>query len=164
MISVCFQSKLFNIMAIQVYALITNAVEAEVEWFPSKSGKLCVFIGNRHRKLFLMCQVNILFLPLVTSYTVVISLWKFICPCDKSFLCLIEFLSNISYSPWSAYRESFHLFCFKMFLLNSPFWKTFSMDRDFYIDRVIFFRTLKMLVTIVLLAIFLMKNLLSSLS
>ena len=72
MISVCFQSKLFNIMAIQVYALITNAVEAEVEWFPSKSGKLCVFIGNRHRKLFLMCQVNILFLPLVAGYTVVL--------------------------------------------------------------------------------------------
>ena len=33
MISVCFQSKSFNIMVIQVYALTSNAEEAEVEWF-----------------------------------------------------------------------------------------------------------------------------------
>ena len=33
MISVCFQSKQFNITVIQVYALTTNAEEAEVEWF-----------------------------------------------------------------------------------------------------------------------------------
>ena len=33
MISVCFQGKLFNIMAIQVYAPTSNAEEAEVEWF-----------------------------------------------------------------------------------------------------------------------------------
>ena len=32
MISVCFQGKLFNITAIQVYAPTTNAEEAEVEW------------------------------------------------------------------------------------------------------------------------------------
>ena len=31
MISVCFQGKPFNIMVIQVYALISNAEEAEVE-------------------------------------------------------------------------------------------------------------------------------------
>ena len=31
MISVCFQGKPFNIMAIQVYALTSNAEEAEVE-------------------------------------------------------------------------------------------------------------------------------------
>ena len=31
MISVCFQSKPFNITIIQVYALISNAEEAEVE-------------------------------------------------------------------------------------------------------------------------------------
>ena len=33
MISICFQFKLFNITAIQVYALTSNAEEAEVEWF-----------------------------------------------------------------------------------------------------------------------------------
>ena len=33
MISVCFQSKPFNITVIQVCAPATNAEEAEVEWF-----------------------------------------------------------------------------------------------------------------------------------
>ena len=33
MISVHFQGKPFNITVIQVYAPITNAKEAEVEWF-----------------------------------------------------------------------------------------------------------------------------------
>ena len=33
MISVHFQGKPFNIMVIQVYALNSNAEEAEVEWF-----------------------------------------------------------------------------------------------------------------------------------
>ena len=33
MISVHFQGKQFNIMVIQVYALTSNAEEAEVEWF-----------------------------------------------------------------------------------------------------------------------------------
>ena len=33
MISVNFQGKPFNIMVIQVYALNSNAEEAEVEWF-----------------------------------------------------------------------------------------------------------------------------------
>ena len=33
MISVCFQGKPFNITVIQVYALTTNAEEAEIEWF-----------------------------------------------------------------------------------------------------------------------------------
>ena len=32
-ISICFQGKPFNITVIQVYAPITNAEEAEVEWF-----------------------------------------------------------------------------------------------------------------------------------
>ena len=32
-ISVCFQGKPFNITVIQVYAPISNAEEAEVEWF-----------------------------------------------------------------------------------------------------------------------------------
>ena len=33
MISVHFQGKPFNIMVIQVYALTSNAQEAEVDWF-----------------------------------------------------------------------------------------------------------------------------------
>ena len=33
MISVSFQGKSFNITVIQVYALTSNAEEAEVEWF-----------------------------------------------------------------------------------------------------------------------------------
>ena len=33
MVSVCFQGKPFNITVIQVYALISNAEEVEVEWF-----------------------------------------------------------------------------------------------------------------------------------
>ena len=33
MISVCFQGKRINITVIQVYALTSNAEEAEVEWF-----------------------------------------------------------------------------------------------------------------------------------
>ena len=33
MISVSFQGKPFNIVVIQVYALTSNAEEAEVEWF-----------------------------------------------------------------------------------------------------------------------------------
>ena len=33
MITVCFQGKPFDITVIQVYALSSNAEEAEVEWF-----------------------------------------------------------------------------------------------------------------------------------
>ena len=33
MIFICFQGKPFNITVIQVYKLISNAEEAEVEWF-----------------------------------------------------------------------------------------------------------------------------------
>ena len=33
MVSVCFQGKSFHIIVIQVYALISNAEEAEVEGF-----------------------------------------------------------------------------------------------------------------------------------
>ena len=33
MTSVCFQGKPFNITVIQVYALASNAEDAEVEWF-----------------------------------------------------------------------------------------------------------------------------------
>ena len=40
MISVQFQGKLFNIRVIQVYALTSNAEEAEVEWFYEDSQDL----------------------------------------------------------------------------------------------------------------------------
>ena len=40
MISVCFQGKLFSITVIQVYAPISNAEEAEVEWFYEDSQDL----------------------------------------------------------------------------------------------------------------------------
>ena len=33
MISICFQSKSFNITVFQVYALTNNAEKAEIEWF-----------------------------------------------------------------------------------------------------------------------------------
>ena len=33
MLSVCFQGKRFNITVIQVYALTSDAEEAEFEWF-----------------------------------------------------------------------------------------------------------------------------------
>ena len=40
MISVHFRGKLFNIRVIQVYALTSNAEEAEVEWFYEDSQDL----------------------------------------------------------------------------------------------------------------------------
>ena len=54
MISVHFQGKPFNITVIQVYALTSNAEEAEIEWFcedledlleltPKKKKKRCPF-------------------------------------------------------------------------------------------------------------------------
>ena len=60
MISACFQGKPFNITAIQVYAPITNAKEAEVEQFYEdlqdhlelipKTGVL-FFTDDRHAKV-----------------------------------------------------------------------------------------------------------------
>ena len=60
MISVHFQSKQFNIIVIQVYALTSNADEAEIEWFyedlqdlllltPQKD--VLLTIGNWHAKV-----------------------------------------------------------------------------------------------------------------
>ena len=60
MISVHFQSKQFNIIVIQVYALTSNADEAEIEWFyedlqdlllltPQKN--VLLTIGNWHAKV-----------------------------------------------------------------------------------------------------------------
>ena len=60
MISVCFQGKPFNITVIQVYALTSNAEEAEVGWFfedlqgflELKSKKDVLFIiGNWNAKV-----------------------------------------------------------------------------------------------------------------
>ena len=60
MISVCFQGKPFNITVIQVYALTSNAEEAETEWFyedledllelTSKKDVLFI-IGDRNAKV-----------------------------------------------------------------------------------------------------------------
>ena len=60
MISLCFQGKPFNITVFQVYALTSNAEEAEVEWFykdlqdllelTSKKGVLFI-IGNWNAKV-----------------------------------------------------------------------------------------------------------------
>ena len=60
MISVRFQGKAFNITVIQVYALTSNAEEAEVEWFyedlqdllelTSKKDVLFI-IGDRNAKV-----------------------------------------------------------------------------------------------------------------
>ena len=57
MISVCFQGKPFNITAIQIYAPISNAEEAEVEWF---SGDLQELLELTPKKdvLFIMGDWN----------------------------------------------------------------------------------------------------------
>ena len=49
-----------------------------------------------------MCQVNILFLPLVASYTVVISLGKFISL--HTYVVVILFLSHVQLlvTPWTT--------------------------------------------------------------
>ena len=52
MLSVCFQGKPINITVIQVYALTSNAEEAEVEWFYDKLQDL----------LELACPQNVLFI------------------------------------------------------------------------------------------------------
>ena len=59
MISVCFQGKPFTITVIQVYALISNAEEAEVEQFyedpqellePTPKRDVLFIIGTRMQK------------------------------------------------------------------------------------------------------------------
>ena len=49
-ISVCFQGKPFNITVIQVYALISNAEEAEVEWFCEDLQDLLELIPKKKKK------------------------------------------------------------------------------------------------------------------
>ena len=60
MISVHFQGKPFNITVIQVYALTTNAEEAEVEWFyedlqdlldPTPKNDVLFIIGDWNAKV-----------------------------------------------------------------------------------------------------------------
>ena len=48
MISVHFQGKLFNIIVIQVYAPITDAKEAEVEWFYEDLQDLLELTPKKH--------------------------------------------------------------------------------------------------------------------
>ena len=57
MIYVFFQGKLFNIMVIQVYALTSNAEEAEVEWFQED---IQDFLELTPKKdvLFIVCDWN----------------------------------------------------------------------------------------------------------
>ena len=47
MISVCFQSKPFNITVIQIYAPTTNAKKTEVEWFYEDLQDLLELIPKR---------------------------------------------------------------------------------------------------------------------
>ena len=48
MISVCFQGKPFNITVIQVYALTSNAEEAEVEWLYEDLQDLLELMPKNH--------------------------------------------------------------------------------------------------------------------
>ena len=47
MISVCLQGKLFNITVIQAYSIISNAEEAEVEWFYEDLQHLLVLTSEK---------------------------------------------------------------------------------------------------------------------
>ena len=47
MISVCLQGKLFNITVIQAYSMISNAEEAEVEWFYEDLQHLLVLTSEK---------------------------------------------------------------------------------------------------------------------
>ena len=58
MISVHFQGKPFNITVIQVYAPVTNAEEAEVEWFYEGLQELLKLTPKRH-VLFIIGDWNV---------------------------------------------------------------------------------------------------------
>ena len=51
-LSVCFQGKTLNITVIQVYALTTNAEEAEVEWFYDDLQDLLELIPKKKKSSF----------------------------------------------------------------------------------------------------------------
>ena len=57
MISVRFQGKPFNIMVIQVYALTSNAEEAEVEWF-YEDLQNCLELTPKKDVLFIIEDLN----------------------------------------------------------------------------------------------------------
>ena len=71
MISVCFQGKPFNITVIQVYALTTNAKEAEVEWFYEDLQELLELTTPKKDVLFIIgdwdSEVRSQEIPRVTS-------------------------------------------------------------------------------------------------
>ena len=58
MISVCFQGKPFNIIVIQVYALISNSEEAEVEWFYEDLQDLLELTPKKKDVLFIIGDWN----------------------------------------------------------------------------------------------------------
>ena len=58
MISVCFQGKSFNIMVIQVYALTSNAEEAEVEWLYEDLQDLLELTPKKKDVLFIIGDWN----------------------------------------------------------------------------------------------------------
>ena len=58
MVSVRFQGKPFNITVIQVYAPVTNAKEAEVEWFFDDLQYLLELTPNRKHVLFIIGDWN----------------------------------------------------------------------------------------------------------
>ena len=57
MISVCFQGKPFNITVVQIYALTSNAEEAEVEWL-SKDLQDLLELTPKKDVLFIMEDCN----------------------------------------------------------------------------------------------------------
>jgi len=59
MISVCFQGKPFNILVIQVYALTSNAEEAEVEWFYEDLQDLLELTPPKKDVLFIIGDWNV---------------------------------------------------------------------------------------------------------
>ena len=58
MISLCLQSKPFNITVIQVYAPTTNPKEAEVEWFYEDIQDLLELIPKKKDVLFIIEDWN----------------------------------------------------------------------------------------------------------
>ena len=58
MISVLFQGKPFNIIVIQVYALISNSEESEVEWFYEDLQDLLELTPKKKDVLFIIGHWN----------------------------------------------------------------------------------------------------------
>ena len=58
MISVCFQGKPLNITVIQVYALTSNAEEAEVEWFCEDLQDFLELTPKKKKKKDVVCIIG----------------------------------------------------------------------------------------------------------